>query len=97
MNWRFLLIETGKKFVLVLVCFPRDDGSLFLCRMVKMPWHWYALYDTISSVEGANVSMLVIIQALINFVSFDVLNVYWFSKMVKGAVKLAKRHSTAAK
>ena len=45
------------------------------------------------------VSMLVIIQALINCIFFDVLNVYayWFSKMVKGAVKLAKRHSAAAK
>ena len=43
------------------------------------------------------VSLFVIIQALINCGFFDVLNVYWFSKMVKGAVKLAKRHSAAAK
>ena len=46
-----------------------------------MPWHWYALYDAISSVNGAKVSMLVIIQALINCVFFDVLSFYWFSKM----------------
>ena len=97
-NWRFILIETGKKdsFLYTFASLGMMV-SLFLCRMVKMPWHWYALYDAIFSVEGAKVSLFVIIQALINCVSFDALNVYWFSKMVKGAVKLAKRHSAAAK
>ena len=62
-----------------------------------MPWHWYALYDVIMSKVLRKVSLFVIIQALINCVFFASLNVYWFPKMVKGAVKLAKKHSAAAK
>ena len=99
-NWRFILIETGKKdsFWYTFASLGMMV-SLFLCRMVKMPWHWYVLYDVklIMSKVLCKVSMLLIIQALINCISFASLNVYWFSKMVKGAVKLAKRHSAAAK
>ena len=65
-NWRFILIETGKKDSF---CYTFASlgmmVSFFFCRMVKMPWHWYALYDAISSVDGAKVSMLVMIQAQI--------------------------------
>ena len=70
-NWKFILIETGKKDSF---CYTFASlgmmVSFFFCRMVRMPWHWYALYDAISSVDGAQVSMLVIIWALINCVFF---------------------------
>ena len=100
-NWRFILIETGKKYSFWYTFASLGMMvSFFLCRMVKMPWHWYALYATIFSVEGAKVNVVPVysqtngIDKLFFFAS---LNVYWFSKMVKGAVKLAKKHSAAAK
>ena len=52
-NWRFILIETGKKesFWYTFASLGMMV-SLFVCRMVRMPWHWYALYD-VNNVEGA--------------------------------------------
>ena len=76
-NWRFTLIETGMKDSIWYTFASLGMMVSFLfCRMVKMPWHWYALYDAIFSLEGAKVSMLFIIQVLINCVFFsDALNV----------------------
>ena len=97
-NWRFILIETGKKdsFLYTFTSLGMMV-SFFLCRMVRMPWHWYALYATVFSVDGANLNVFIRVWVLLNFAAFDVLNVYWFSKMVKGAARLAKKHSAAAK
>ena len=53
-NWRCILIETGKNDSFwYTVASLGMMVSFFLCRMVRMPWHWYALYATVFSVEGA--------------------------------------------
>ena len=97
-NLRFIVYETGKKdsFLYTFASLGMMV-SFFLCRMVRMPWHWYALYATVFSVDGANLNVFIRVWVLLNFAGFDVLNVYWFSKMVKGAARLAKKHSAAAK
>ncbi len=62
--------------------------SFFFCRIVVIPWHWYEFLNTITDPASSIVPLPLRIWTLINFGVFDMLNAYWFSKMVDGAVKL---------
>ena len=62
-----------------------------VCRIMPMPWHWYVLWFTIIDPASFIVPLHFRVLTVINFLAFDVLNVYWFSKMVRGAVKLFRK------
>ena len=63
--------------------------TFLLCRIVVIPWHWYEILKTVTSVECALLIPLFFRVWLgLNYLVFDVLNVYWFYRIVKGAVKL---------
>ena len=60
--------------------------SFFLCRVVVIPWHNYVLTSAV--LGGAAVPLVLKIYMEVNFVAFDVLNCFWFYKMLKGGYRL---------
>lgn len=76
---RTLYIYTG---VSMLITF-------LLCRIVVIPWHWYEILKTVMSVECTLLIPLFFRVWLgVNYLVFDILNIYWAYKIIKGAVKL---------
>ena len=66
--------------------------SFFLCRVMVIPWHTYALFTVILSPQGALVPLHLRMYMVLNFGVFDFLNVFWFYKMIRGAYKHFKRN-----
>lgn len=63
--------------------------TFLLCRIIVIPWHWYEILVTVTSEECARlVPMFFRVWLGFNYLVFDVLNVYWFGKIVRGALKL---------
>ena len=72
--------------------------SFFLCRIVVMPWHWYAgvtsmLHPTLPSSRLVSIRVFEPLL-LIHFVVLDVLNIYWFGRMVRGGLKKLKQRQS---
>lgn len=87
-NWRAILYEMGEKesrqyavAALGMVI------SFFLCRVLVIPWHNYALFSTLLSAEASTVLLILKIYMVLNFILFDILNTFWFYKMLKGAYR----------
>ena len=65
--------------------------TFVLCRIIVIPWHWYEVLATVMSEECARViPMFFRVWLGINYLAFDILNVYWCGKILRGAVKLYK-------
>ena len=58
------------------------------CRIIVIPWHWYDFYFTLVNPGSSIFALPWRVYFIVNFIVFDILNIYWFSKMIKGAVKL---------
>lgn len=65
--------------------------TFFATRIVVMPWLWYDFYKCYTHPGFAIVSPFFQVWAALNFFTFDVLNVYWFYRMIRGAIKLYRR------
>ena len=65
--------------------------SFILCRIVVLPWHWYELLTCVMTEEATELVPLFFKFWLgFNYLVFDVLNVYWTYKMIRGLLKLIK-------
>ena len=64
----------------MLVCF-------FACRIAPIIWLWRKLIVTLLDPSSVLVPLPLRIWIVFNYLVFDVLNTYWFGKMVKGAWK----------
>ena len=69
----------------------------FACRIAPMYWLTKVLIVTLSSQECEIVSIYIRIWTFMTYFTFDLLNLFWFSKMLKGAfkyyfIKPAKSH-----
>lgn len=69
--------------------------TFFVVRICTIPWYWYSLvyallYDPLCPVI---VELQWRIWILCMYGIFDILNLYWFVKMVRGAVKVFTRKS----
>lgn len=62
--------------------------SFFLCRIVVIPWHNYELFTALFGVEGSEVPWYLTVFMALNFTIFDVLNLIWFCKILRGGYKL---------
>lgn len=105
-----LIAECSTPFVnlrYVLANFGQKNGSLYasvgismlasfiLCRIIVIPWHWYEYSTTIVTEEAAVVVPLFFRLWLGgNYLVFDVLNIYWCYKIVKGMIKFFTKKST---
>lgn len=97
-NWRAVLYETGnKKSMWYSVASWGMLVSFFLCRVMVIPWHTYALLTVLQSPEAATVPLSLKAIMLLNFPLFDLLNIFWFYKMLKGAYKLFFRNKSSVK
>lgn len=94
-NWRFLIYMTGgKEGVWYIVASLVMMLSFFLCRIVLIPWHWYMVVVTLLSPEAAVLSHIVVWWSVVTYLVFDIINIYWISKMVKGAVKIIRKKTS---
>ncbi len=60
----------------------------FFSRIILIPYHWYYLIQTLLDPQcSVIVALGWQIWIISGFAVFDILNLYWFSKMVKGARK----------
>ena len=62
--------------------------SFFVCRILPILWIWMLFVRTVLHPASRIVPSLVLVWTVFNYGMFDVLNVFWFKKMVKGAIKL---------
>ncbi len=61
----------------------------FLTRIILIPFHWYTLINTLLEPECTLIVPIGWRAWIVGgFLIFDILNLYWFSKMVKGARKV---------
>lgn len=95
-NWRALLHEKGNKnsrqYALAAISMTI---SFFLCRVVVIPWHSYVMFASLLSAEASSVPLILKVYTLVNYVTFDILNVFWFYKILKGGYNFysKKRHN----
>lgn len=63
----------------------------FLCRIIVIPWHWYEILKIVVTEEAALlVPLFFRVWLGGNYLVFDILNVYWCYKILRGALKLFK-------
>ena len=61
--------------------------TFFTARIVTMPWYWYETYHCYMHPGIVLVPDCFKVWAICNFLVFDMLNLYWFYRMVLGAIK----------
>ena len=69
--------------------------TFFLCRLAPEYWIWNILLTALFHPASVIVPLPVRVWIFFNYIAFDILNIFWFWKMLKGAAKqirkLAKR------
>jgi len=63
-------------------------ATFFACRVAVIPWHTYTLQVALHSQSSALIPWYLRIYMFVNFEAFDILNIFWFYKMSRGAYKL---------
>ena len=66
--------------------------TFFATRIATMPWYWYETYHCFMHPGIAIVPDFIKVCTLCNFGVFDLLNLYWFSKIVLGLIKFYSKH-----
>lgn len=62
----------------------------FFCRIVIIPLHWSWIYNEFSNLQKY-VHYTIKWYVFLVYPTFDVLNIVWFRKMIKGMVKLLRK------
>ena len=69
--------------------------TFFLCRLAPEYWIWNILLTALFHPASVIIPLPVRVWVFFNYIAFDILNIFWFWKMLKGAAKqirkLAKR------
>ena len=69
--------------------------TFFLYRLAPEYWIWNVLLTALFHPASVIVPVLIRVWVFFNYIAFDILNIFWFWKMLKGAAKqirkLAKR------
>ena len=64
--------------------------TFFLSRVAVMPWYYYKCYSVWGSTEQRYLGVYISFYWIFTCVVLDYLNVYWFAKMVRGALKVTR-------
>lgn len=69
--------------------------TFFVFRIIVMPWYWYELVSLFLFHPDFPklIPWYFRLWLIINYLAFDVLNIYWFIKMMRGAYKHFKSRS----
>ena len=65
----------------------------FLYRILPIWWFWMNLIAVLMAPASTIVLWYVRVWTVCTYVAFDVLNILWFGKMLKGAVKSLQKRS----
>lgn len=87
-NWRGLLHEIedkqGQWYVVASISMM---VTFFLCRVTVIPWHNYMLFAALVSTEASTAPLVLKVIMVLNSVPFDILNMFWFYKILRGGYK----------
>ena len=62
--------------------------TFFIFRIIVIPWHWYEILRAVFHPAAPQfIPVFFRFWLGINYLAFDVLNLFWFRKMVQGAIK----------
>lgn len=89
-NFRMVVSELGdKRSWMYYFASIGMTVSFFSCRIVMIPWYTYELVVAIFFNPEVNIiPMHLQVYMFVNYTAFDILNIYWFFKILKGAYKL---------
>lgn len=68
-------------------------ASFFLCRIAIMPIYYYKCFSVWGSQEQRSLGGLVSFYWISTCIVLDTINVYWFAKIVRGAIKLTLKRN----
>ena len=74
----------GKFYIVVSVTMV---ATFFLCRIAVIPIHWVWMYNSYMDPRMANIHISIYCWAFVVYPAFDLLNIYWFGKMLRGMFK----------
>lgn len=66
-------------------------ASFFLCRIAIMPTYYYKCYSVWGSQEQRNLGALISFYWISTCTVLDAINLFWFTKIVRGAMKLTRK------
>ncbi|XP_022795207.1 transmembrane protein 56-like isoform X2 [Stylophora pistillata] len=66
-------------------------ASFFFCRILMMPIYYYKCYLVWGSDEQQQLGALINFYWISTCIVLDIINLYWFTKIVKGAMKLTRK------
>ena len=88
-----LVILNRKGSTLFLVTSIAMVVVFFLCRILPIWWFWMNLIAVLMDPASTIVLWYVRVWTVFTYIAFDVLNILWFWKMLKGAVKSLQKRS----
>jgi membrane-bound metal-dependent hydrolase YbcI (DUF457 family) len=71
--------------------------AFFLGRMIFIPYFYYKTFSVWSYPQRRNIGNLLCFVWIITAGVLDIINVYWFSKMLKGGAKLLRKENQEKK
>lgn len=66
-------------------------GSFFLCRIASFPFYWYYVYQSLGTEAFSDIPPVLTFFWLLVPAMLDVLNCFWFYKMMKGLIKALQK------
>ena len=85
--WLLMMLDK-KESRLFLITSVAMVITFFLCRVAPMYWLWKVLLTTLLDPRSAIAPLSLRVWSFFTYLIFDVLNIIWFWKMLKGSVKL---------
>ena len=92
-NMRWIIHELGVKKTSkwYFVASVGMSVSFFICRILVAPFFWYKILTVLNDESAKVIPVYLRVWLVLNSALFDVLNLYWFTKIVKGAKKFFKQ------
>ena len=83
----------GKFYIIVSVTMVT---TFFLCRVTVIPVHWVWMYNAFMDPNAAHIHISIYCWAFVVYPVFDMLNIYWFYKMLRGMFKAISKFIKSA-
>lgn len=84
----------GKFYIVVSIAMVI---TFFLCRIVVIPIHWVWMCNAYMDPKVADIHISIICWSFVVYPAFDILNIYWFTKMLRGMFKAISKFTKSAR
>ena len=91
MRWIFHELSVKKTSKWYLTASIGMSVSFFISRILAAPFFWYKILTVLADKSAQVIPIYLRVWLVLNSALFDFLNLYWFAKIVKGAVKLFRQ------